>query len=186
MKNILNKLDLGMKFFIIAIFGIALIYCILSFVFDLFEGEKKEELLDINNVDKYISIYSEDTGETELDKDKLVKDYSTFYMLQSAVQNYINALIEGKYSKTYNIMSEEMKDKYSKAEYLKSVEEFTNNNFVNADSTYDLDYCLVRAYNIETLTYLCECRTLNADKNIRIGIKLNITDSTYTICYLDF
>lgn len=186
MKNILNKLDLGMKFFIIAVFGIAVIYCILSTVFGLFKDDKKEEKLDIDNIDKYISIYSEENGKNEVDKTKLVKDYSNFYTVQSAVQNYIDTLIDGKYSKTYNILSEEMKEKYSKSEYVKNIEKFTTTYFVNDDSTYDLDYCLVRAYNIESLVYLCECKTLDENKNINIGIKFNISDSTYTICYLDF
>lgn len=186
MKNILDKLDIGMKFFIIAVFGIAVIYCILSTVFGLFKDDEREEKLDVNNINKYISIYSEDTGENELDTSKLVKNHSKFYTLQTAVRNYIEAIIDGKYSKTYNLLSEEMKEKYSKSEYNKNIENFVSTHFIDSDSTYDLDYCLVRAYNINSSVYLCECKTLVEDSNIKIGIKLDVSNNTYTICYLDF
>ena len=79
MKNILDKLDIGMRFFIVAVFSIAVIYYILSVVFGLFRDENTEEKIDIGNVEKYITIYSEETGESEIDASKIVKDYSTYY-----------------------------------------------------------------------------------------------------------
>lgn len=186
MKNILDKLDLGAKFFIIAVFGIAVIYCILSTVFGLFKEDSKKEKLDINNINSYILIYSEETGNNEIDKSKIVRNYSDFYTIQSAIQNYITALIEGEYSKTYDILSDEMKEKYSKKEYYSNVEKLTTTYFFSSDSTYDLEYCLVRTYNIKPSIYLCECKTLSEEKNINIAIEIDNYDSTYKICYIDF
>ena len=186
MKNILDKLDLGMKFFIIAVFGIAVIYCILSSVFGLFKSEKKEEKIDINNIDKYVTIYSDETGDTDIDTSKLVKNYSTYYTVESAVKNFIEALVDEGYSKTYGILSEEMKEKYSKKEYLNNIEKFVSENFKDNETTYDVDYCLNKVYYIsDDNKYLCECKNINEDI-VKIGINLNITDNTYTVFYVEF
>lgn len=186
MKEIFNKLDLGMKFFIIAIFGIAVIYCILSSIFGLFKSDKEEEKFDVDNVNKYVSIYSEETGESQIDESKLVKDYSTYYTLQTAVQNYIDALIDKDYSKTYSLLTSEMKEKYSKSEYEENIEKLVTTYFVSNESTYDTDYCLIRAYTMGDYMYLCECKTLDNEKSINIGIKLDAYNYTYTVCYIDF
>ena len=93
-----------MKFFIIAIFGIAVIYCILSTVFGLFKSEKKKEKIDIDNIDEYIMIYSDDSKELSIDSSKIVKDYSTYYTVESAIKNFIEALVDEEYSKTYGIL----------------------------------------------------------------------------------
>lgn len=184
MKNILDKLDIGMKFFIIAVFGIAVIYCILSTVFGLFKDEK-EDKIDIDNIYQYITIYSEETGENDIDTTKIVRDYSTYYTIESAIKNFMQALIDEEYSKTYSILSEELKSKYSKKEYISNIEKFTNDNFVGEESSYDIDYCLNRVYSISNLTYLCECNTIN-DSNVKIGIELDIMNKTYTVIYIDF
>lgn len=175
-----------MKFFIIAVFGIAVIYCILSSIFGLFKSDKKEEKIDIDNINQYISIYSEETGESKVDNSKLVKDYSTYYTIQTATQNYIDALIDKDYSKTYSLLTSEMKEKYSKSEYEENIEKLVTTYFVSDESTYDTDYCLIRAYSMGNSMYLCECKTLIEDRSIKIGIKFDTYNYTYTVCYVDF
>jgi len=185
LRNILDKLDIGMKFFIIAVFGIAIIYCILSVVFGLFQDENIGNKVDINDIEQYITIYSDETGESETDTSKIVKDYSTYYTIESAVKNFIQALVDEDYAKTYNILSEELKEKYSKKEYLSNIEKFTKDNFIHDESLYEVDYCLNKVYNLSNFMYLCECNTVN-DVSVKIGLKLDTSNKTYTVFYIDF
>ena len=172
-----------MRFFIIAVFGIAVIYCILSSVFGLFNHEEEEDKIDIDNIESYITIYSEESGEENIDNGKLVKHHSTYYTVQTAVQNYIQALIDGEYTNTYSILSDEMKEKYSKKEYEEKIGEFANNNFISSEISYDIEYCLQKCYLIGDFTYLCECNSISGTI-IKIGIKLNTSDNTYNVFYV--
>ena len=185
MKNILDKFDIGMRFFTIAVFCIAVIYCILSSIFGLFVDEKEEQKIDIENIKQYVTIYSEETGENEIDSSKIVKNYSEYYTIETAVSNFIQALLDEEYSKTYNILSEELKGKYSKKEYLVNVEKFTKDNFIGGESAYDIDYCLSKVYKIANFMYLCECNTLEGQL-VEVGLQLNTSNQTYTVFYIDF
>ena len=185
MKDILNKLDIGMKMFIVAIFGISVIYCILSVVFGLFKDEDKDNRIDIENISGYISIYSEDTGDITADNSKLVRSYNEFYTVQSALKNYIDAILDENYSNTYSVLSSEMTSKYSKSEYIEKITNLANKNLLNSDDSYDSEYCLNRAYKIGDMTYLCECKTIS-DIVIKIGLRLDSINQTYEVFYIDF
>jgi len=174
-----------MKFFIIATFGIALIFCIVSWITNLFGGKSENnKKIDINNIDKYVTIYSEETGETTIDESKVVRDYTTFYTIQSALQNYIGALIDEDYSKTYSVLSDDMKQKYSKSEYVEAVKELVESELIGG-AKYNIANCLTKASLIDKNVYLCECKTID-NGSFNVGIKLNTSSYTYTIFYLEF
>ena len=185
MKGFLDKIDMGMRMFIIAIFGISVIYCILSGISKIFRKDSDIDEIDLENVQEYITIYSEETGEKNLDRSKLVKNYNTFYTIQSALKNYIDSLLDEKYSDTYGILSKEMINKYSKNDYIEKITKLVNENLLNDDGSYDSEYCLDRAYIIADMTYLCECKTLN-DSLVEIGIRLDAVNQTYEVFYIDF
>ncbi len=131
----------------------------------------------LSNQDKYI--INKESVEKVISEAKPIKDYNTFYTLNSACKNYTNYLLSKDYSKTYEIFSTKLKTEVSAIEYTKKIREFTEKYLFskNLDNLYDVENSLYKAFVYNELegvssVYLCQIKTLEKDKYLNIAIRL--------------
>lgn len=190
----LKKIDLGTNIILLIIFIIAFIVFVVSAIGLLFD---KKESLDIADIDNYIVKENVlDENDNIIKYSNLVRDYATFYTLQDASENFLQYIIDNKYSQTYNVLSDEMKEKYSKKEYEENLKKLYNerfsidslpkstsgqdteiNNFNNSNN-------LVRLYKISDAEYICQTKDINSNI-FDIGIRL-LSNNNYEVFYIQF
>lgn len=195
----LKGLDNGVKIVILFFFVMALGYFVFSMIGLAFENDEEiKTKVDIDNINQYIEKETttenpNENGSTEsnnmqIDESKIVKDYSKFYTIQNAMENFVNCLISSDYAESYSVLSDEMKNKYSKSEYIEKVEKLQKENFPvdDQDHIFINSNRLVNAYQIsEGEEYIIEYS--NAKSNlVKFGIRLNSTKNQYTIFYIEF
>lgn len=200
----LKGFDNGVKIVILFIFMIALGYFIFSVIGLAFKGDESEVItdVDIDNIDQYLTsdsqnevgIYDEqNTGNIEesiakIDESKIVKDYSKFYTIQNAMENFVDCLLDGEYGESYSILSDEMRNKYSKKEYVEKAEKLQKERFPidHPDTAFMNSNRLMKAYKIsEGEEYIIEYSDYEA-KIVKFGIRLNTAKNQYTIFYIEF
>lgn len=170
------------KIGIIIAFIVIMIMLIVVYISTNLNRNNENNRIDITeNVEESVVV----ERNLELDDSKLVKDYKTFYTVQNAINNYINALIEENYEKTYSILSQELKSKYDKTSYIETIAEYKSNNFVSSErNMYDTVDNLQNVYLIDDNTYVGELKNIN-NEIIKIGVILNYSTKTYQVFYLE-
>lgn len=213
----LREVNNGLKIIILVFFVIAFGYFVFAAIGLAFEEDEGEIVtnVDIDNIDKYITKDSEsgngsesDSNNTdstdnpgntddssnvenitkEIDESKIVKDYSKFYTIQNAIENFVDCLLDGDYTESYSVLSSEMKNKYSRNEYVEKIESFQKANFPidDPDTMFINSNKLMNAYQIsEGEEYIVEYNNYES-KTIKFGIRLNSTKKEYTIFYIEF
>lgn len=185
-KDILDKAKNGLNLFIIGMFIIAIIYFAISSIFNFFNQKKEESknLVDINNIES--NIITQEEAFTEDKDSNIVKDYNIFYALKSCTDNFLQYLVDGKYSETYTVLSNEFKNKYSKSDYVDKIKTFNEERIMKETEegkTY-FGNSLINAYEISDSIYICNVKDKN-DKIFKIGIKLNTKNKTYKVFYIE-
>lgn len=180
-----NKL---IKFAIVFMFVILLIFLVVTFISNMvkdYKDSKQTAVESIENIDEYI-IKENIITETEVKESNLVKDYKTFYTLQNAINNYISALLEGKYDKTYSITTQDIRAKYDKATYVEKIKAYTQENFVGYDSDdiYDNVDNLKYLYLVSDNVYIGEIENISGEL-LKIGIVINSAENTYRVFYVE-
>lgn len=194
----LKDLNNGLKFVILFFFIIAVGYFIFSVIELAFKGDNEIITnVDIENINQYIEKESENDKNKEddsnkenleIDESKIVKDYSKFYTIQNAMENFVDCLLDGNYAESYSVLSDEMKNKYSRSEYVEKVEKLQKENFPvdDPDTVFMNSNRLVNAYKIsDGEEYVIEYSNYKA-KLVKFGIRLNTAKKQYTIFYIEF
>lgn len=163
---------------LIILFGISIIYFIILSIFQMFS---KKDIYDINDIEKYIKKENSE----EIDDSKIVKDYTTFYTVQGIIEQFVNELINRKYSKTYSVLGKEMLKKYSKADYIEKIKEFSDANFIEKDPDYSYSNVneLRRLYLLSDNYFLAEYEAIDGSTK-KIGIRL-LNQNKYEIFYIE-
>lgn len=179
-----NKL---MRFAIIAMFIVLIIFLVITFIsnaINSYKEGKKTAVESTENIEEYI-IKEDIITETETKESNLVKDHKTFYTLQNAFNNYIAALMEGKYDKTYSITTQDIRSKYDKDTYVEKIKVYTQENFSSTDENiYDNVDNLKYLYLVKDNVYIGEIENVNGDL-LKIGIVINSTEKTYKVFYVE-
>lgn len=179
-----NKL---IKIAIIAMFIALIIFLVITFISNAvnsYKESKKTAVESTENIEEYI-IKEDIITETETKESNLVKDHKTFYTLQNAFNNYIAALMEGKYEKTYSITTQDIKSKYDKDTYVEKIKAYTQENFLSTDENiYDNVDNLKYLYLVKDNVYIGEIENVNGDL-LKIGIVINSTEKTYKVFYVE-
>lgn len=180
-----KKFDMGFSVVIFIVFIIAAIYLIISGIVDLFV-EKKVDLGNTNLkfAEEFVNIYKED--EEYIKKSNyLVRDYNTYYTIKNATDNLILNISEDKYSDIYTILSQELKDKYTKEDFITEFKKFVKENITEQEleNISDINF-LEKVYAIERNSYLCELKFETNAKTI--GLIFDEINSQYKIFYIEF
>ena len=176
----LDKIKTGFNWTIIFIFLIAFIYFIIISIINMLSPTKDSELTDVNQ--KNVDIYMTNSN--------IVKNYSTFFNVETIIQNIILNLNKGNYNEVYSTLSYEEKNNISKKYFTSNIEEYINNNFkYNVFDEMDRvgyeNYSnLKMLYSINKDEYIAVVTSTNTLKETKIGIKL-INNSKYLITYLE-
>lgn len=174
-----------LKVFILIFFIFAIGYFVFAFLGSLFKKEPENRTqVDIENIQQYTK--NENTDEDVYDS-QVVKNYSKFYTIQNAMQNFVDSLIKGEYSDSYSVLSNEMKDKYSKKEYLEKIEKLQKQHF----PVDDPDYMYINNSKLMNATKISEAEEYLVDymdvegKTVKFGIRLNTDKKEYSIFYIE-
>ena len=180
------------NYIIIFLFVLAVLYggyALIKSKIEDYQASKQPIVNGIENIDDYI--ITEDTevvidGNVELKASNIVTGYQEFYTVQNAIDNYIGALINGKYKETYAITTQDIRAVADEATYVQRIQEFTQKNFVSSDAMTPYEnYNNVRIlYKIDTDAYIGEVVTAN-NEIVRIGVVLNTENSTYRVFYVE-
>lgn len=175
------------KFAIMVMFVVVIILLIFNFISKTvkkYNQDRTNAVDSIDNIDDYI-IREKIVTDTEIKESNLVKDYNTFYTVQTAFSNYITALMEGKYSATYSLLTQDIKSRYDKKSYVENITEYTKNNFGSKDThnEYIVDYNLKYLYLVKENVYIGEILNINGELT-KIGVVIN-DDYTYRIFYVE-
>ena len=180
-----KKIDIGFSVVIFIVFIIAAIYLIISGIIDLFV-EKKVDLGNANLkfAEEFVNVYKDDEEYINA-SNYLVRDYNTYYSIQNAIDNLMLNISKEKYSDIYIILSEELKDRYTKEKFITGFKNFVKENITEKDIEDISDVNLLeKAYKIENNSYLCELRF---EKNTKtIGLIFDEVNSQYKIFYIEF
>lgn len=168
------------KYIVIFLFLISLCFFIVSFVSSFFNNENVD--ITVDNVNEYIM-----NEDNEIDTSKIVTNYSTFYTVQSTIENFVDYLLKKDYDKTYDVLSDSMKEKYSRSDYVSKIEKLTNDNFAanSSDEDYVNQNKLHNAYEVADNSYICDYYG-KGDKIVRFGVTLNYSNYKYEIFLIDF
>lgn len=172
LKGIVNKLDMGMKYFILIMFGISIIYLIFASIFSS-NGTKSQMTYD--NAKEFINVYLDNNYDSEK---YLVHDYNEYYSIKSAIDNFIGAYSKGNIREIYGILDKTLKAKYSQKEFdelLKGIDEDLVSNYE------DVGY-VKEVYSLGNYQYICNLKY--NDFTATLGVRLNIDDNTYNIFYI--
>lgn len=132
----------------------------------------------------YNTYYEYVTDNSKLNEENKVKDYNTFLEIQDACDNYISYLMDKKYSSTYSILDDNMKNKYNRKDYIEKISKYTTTNFPDdngGEYSYKNNNNLNSAYKISDNNYICNINSING--NTYIGVKMN-DNNTYVITYV--
>lgn len=190
----LKKINISTNIILVIIFIIAFIVFIISAIGEFFQ---KKGVIDTSNINKYIINENviDETGNT-IKAANLVKDYNTFYSLQDASENFIQYVIDNKYSQTYNVISDEMRKKYSRKEYEDNIKKIYNERFsidsVNKNTSgqdveinsFNNSNNLLRVYKISDTEYICQTKDINSN-TLDMGIRL-LNNNSYEVFYIQF
>ena len=174
-KDVVNKLDMGMKYFILIMFGISLIYVIFTSIFG--RNEKKNQL-SYDDAQKFVNIYLEQDSVDSDINEYLVHDYNEYYTIKSAIDNFIGAYSKGNAREIYGILDKTLKAQYSQKEFdelLKGIDDDLVSNYE------DVGY-VKEVYSLENYQYICNLKY--NDFTATLGVRLNIDDNTYNIFYI--
>ncbi|MDD2375855.1 MAG: hypothetical protein PHD15_01190 [Clostridia bacterium] len=175
----LDKMRTGLNIFILCMFVVAIVYGIITIIYNAFNADS------INNVN-IISTENIDTYITE--KNLVITDYSTFFVLEGCVQKLITSLHENKTSEVYDVLIGDFKTQIDndKTKLIK----YYNNNF-KYETVEDMDVIgyqnfnnLKQVYKIDEYNYICIVTSINESKLAKIGIKL-ISSDKYIVSYLE-
>lgn len=174
------------KFIIIVMFVVIVILLLVRFVGNLtsnYKDSKQTVVENSENIEDYI-VKEDIITDTEIKEANLVKDYQIFYTLQNAFNNYIDALMNGKYSETYSITTQDIKSKYDRNTYTSKIKDFTEINFLSSDKPYVNSSNLKFLYKVKDNAYIGEIINVNGDL-VKIGIITNTSEGTYKVFYID-
>ncbi len=174
------------KFIIIIMFVVIVILLLVRFIGSLtssYRDSKQTVVENSESIENYI-VKEDIITDTEIKEANLVKDYQTFYTVQNAFNNFIDALINGKYSDTYSITTQDIKSKYDRNTYIGKIKDFTEINFLSNDKPYVNSSNLKFLYTVKEDAYIGEIVNANGDL-VKIGVILNRKDSTYKVFYID-
>lgn len=181
-----KKIELGLNFFILAMLVISILYAIISGIIGTFSKAKNEDIgkANVNYGEEFVNIYS-DNEEYLNGSEELVKDYSEYYTVKTAVDNFMLSLSKENYSELYSIVTAEIKDKYNKKEFNSKMKEYVSDNISDEvlDNLGDVNV-LNRVYKVSDSSYICE---LKLEEKIKmLGITLNSKNMTYDVFYIEF
>ncbi len=190
-----KQLNKGTNIIIIVVFALACLSFIINAIIGIF---KKPELLNTDDITQYIitdNVVDENGNITKASN--IVKDYNTFYTLQDATENFIQYIVDQKFSQTYSVLSDEIKSKYSKSEYEDKIKVVYDKNFSvtysdenikngqdNGINNFNNSNNLVNLYKISENEYICETKNVHS-KIFKLGIRLE-NNNTYKVFYIDF
>lgn len=194
-----KKIERKAKLIYISFAIIFIVIC--YFIFQVISTAlKPEEYLDIDNISKYIikESYVDENGKKV--ESNVVRDYNTFYTVQNASENFIENMLNENYEASYEILSKEMKNKYSKDEYLVKIKEFSESrlkssvmNVESVDNTgvatdftlplFDNNNNMKYVYKISDTEYIGESMD-RSFKIFKIGIRMQ--NGKYEIFYIEF
>ncbi len=197
----LNKREI-LVLLLFAIFFIIFIF--ISLINAIFGGNKNtKQANDLSNINSsnIVNYISNDTNlfDNSTEKSTLVTDYTTFFSVQDALQNFIRYIMDEDYENTYKVLNVSLQNKYDKKSYLEKIKKFTEYNFLNADPNLpinkdeEIDFInyanvnnLLKLYKLNDYDncYLCDVININKDV-IKIGIELNTINKTYNVFYLE-
>lgn len=187
----LEKINKGLNIFIFVILVIAFIMLLISVVSGWISDYKasKNEILDNEQINIYVNDI-ENNEDTNLESAELVRDYTLFYSLQDACENFIEYLTEEKFGQTYNIVTSEIKAQYSNFEYIDKMKVFYKNNLALIEEEdnpilYTNRNNLLSAYKVSNNSYICQIRN-NPGESFKLGIRLNPKNNTYKVFYIEF
>lgn len=191
----LDKINKGLNIFILVILGISFIFLLVSVVSGWVTDYKnsKNQVLSNEQIDIYVNDINkviEDDETVDMSNLEIVKDYTLFYSLQDACENFLQYIIEQKYGTTYNIVTKEIKDNYSNFEYIDKMKGFEKNNLATINILDDpIVYTnrnnLLNAYKVGENSYICQVRN-NAGDSFKLGIRINQKNNTYKVFYIEF
>ncbi len=175
----LDKIKSGLNLSIIFVFIIALIYFIFISVVNVFSpsGNKSTDITPEN-----INIYTSET--------KIVTSYTTFFNVETIVQNIIMNLNKENYQEIYSIFSVQARQNISKDYFMKNVEKYVSNNFKysfeeDVDEVGYKNYNnLKMLYSMDNNEYIAVVKSNNTSGESKIGIKL-INNNEYAVTYLE-
>lgn len=164
----MKKIRLYTSMLIILLFIIALFVFVVSSLINLFKSEKFPTTSEIKE---------------EIKDENLVVSHSTFYSIESAVNNFIDALDAGKYRELYNIIDEVYKKQYSYNEVKNLLTKYREFYFKREEHTDGLGfyYSLEKVYSIYDNKYLCILDTALGD----FYLIIEMNNSNYNIILVD-
>lgn len=176
----LDKLKSSLNWSIIFVFAVALIYFLVVSIMSIFSP---------NNINKSTNINSENVN-IYTSEDKIVKNYTTFFNVETIIQGIILNLNEGKYQEIYSTLSFQAQNNMNKDYFMNNIEKYLNGNFKyslveDSDPVGYKNYNnLKMLYNMDNNEYIAVVKSDNALGETKIGIKL-INNSEYAITYLE-
>lgn len=183
--DIVGKIKLGNNNIIIIVFIIAIMYFVILFITSIFNNKTIETTnqIDTSNIESYVK---KENTYFNLEETNIVKDFSTFYALESSIENYLGYLNKEEYSKTYNILTKEYKKEISKSDYVERIKNFSENRIIiRIDETKaNFSKNLNEAYGISENSYLCYAKDVKGNV-FEIGIKLSKKDKKYEVFYIE-
>ncbi len=174
LKNIAGKIDSGIKFFIIIMFIISIFYVIFVAIFP---NDKNQKNLNYNDAQEFVNIYLDSDSDKE-NKQYLVKGYSEYYTVVSAVDNFVKGVYEEKYNSLYSLLDDTLKKEYSQKSFKNELAKFDSELLENFEDTIYVE----KVYLLSDYQYVCELKY--NEFNAKLGVRLNINDDTYKVFYL--
>jgi len=175
----LDKIRTGLNMFLLFMFAVAVVYGIITIIYNAFNAES------INNV----NIINTQNIDTHITEDNLViTDYSIFYTLENCVQNVIASLNENNTSEVYDILINDLKKQIGTDK--SKLTKYYNDNF-KFESVANMDVIgyqnfnnLKKVYKVDEKNYICIVTSINKSKSTKIGIKL-INNENFIVSYLE-
>ncbi len=180
--------DKLIRYGIIFIFIFAIISLIAMFINNIIDNYKDTHtniVEGIENIDDYIIKDDIDTEDGQI-QSNLVTNYNTFYTVQSAFNNYIATLIQGKYDESYSLLTQDIRSKYDKNTYSEKIGQYTQENFMSndANNVYTNSDNLKYLYLVKENVYIGEIENVKGDL-IKIGVVLDTEDEKYRVFYVE-
>lgn len=171
---------LKVKKILIIILSILISFSIVLFVYNMFNASQKA---------KKIKITEESINEI-IENGNLVRDYSTFYSINSACQNYLEYALSNKLPQTYQVFAKNYTKNLSLINYTSKAKKYIESHFWAVDENYNLDNALHKAYFYKTddfvrNIYVCQLNTGVEDEYLNMVVKLKTSGKLkYEILYL--
>ena len=169
--------DKLIRYGIIFIFIFAIISLIAMFINNIIDNYKDTHTNIVEGTENI------DDGQIQ---SNLVTNYNTFYTVQSAFNNYIATLIQGKYDESYSLLTQDIRSKYDKNTYSEKIGQYTQENFMSndANNVYTNSDNLKYLYLVKENVYIGEIENVKGDL-IKIGVVLDTEDEKYRVFYVE-